>query len=105
MPLKLFRCPECGEEFRTKTANPVHCDDVAAEHLMTPPGTKFMEKLDADHNKSNMVGQQAMLKERARKYSRDHETHDLIQMNDKESALKNQWLKEDGTTRKAIDDK
>lgn len=105
MPLRTWRCPECGLEFQTKTKAPTHCGDVAAELVLTAPKTKFMEKVDQERNKSNVVGQQAVLKERARKHSRDNETHDLIQNNDRETALKNEWLKEDGSIRKAIDDK
>jgi hypothetical protein len=72
---------------------------------MTAPTTKFMEKTDPEKGKSVLVGQTAILKERARNHSRDVELDDLIQNNERELAHQNGWLKSDGTRRKAIDDK
>lgn len=72
---------------------------------MTAPGTKFMEKQDADRGKSAMIGQEKILKERARKHSRDVEMHDLVQKNERDLAHQNGWLNDNGTIRKAIDDK
>jgi hypothetical protein len=62
-----------------------------------------MEKVDHEHNKSNVIGQQAILKERARAHSRDHETDDLIDTNTREVAEQNKWITE-GRKRKKIDD-
>lgn len=105
MPLKLWKCHECGSEFQTKAKAPTHCDDVQAELVLTAPKTKFMERISHEHGKSAVIGQQAVLKERARNHSRNHETHDLIQNNSQEDALKNHWINESGDVRKSIDDK
>ena len=104
MPLRLFECTECGMQFKTKKPKPLHCE-VEAMPLMTVPGTKFMEKQDQDKNRSAMVGQENILRERARKHSRDVEMDDLIQKNERELAHQNGWINEKGTRRTAIDDK
>lgn len=87
----------------TKTAAPHHCL-ILAEQLLTAPQTLFKEKQDPENNKSALVGQQKILKERARKHSRDIEMDDLIQNNEKDLAFQNNWLNKDGKKRKAIDD-
>lgn len=104
MPLRLWKCKECGEEFKTKSDSPEHCS-VPSEMLITSPSTKFMEKIDSERGKSALVGQQKMLKERSRAHSRDVETDDLAQRNGFQESVRKGWVKEDGTRRKAIDDK
>jgi hypothetical protein len=64
-----------------------------------------MEKTDAERGKSAMIDQQKVLKERARKHSRDVDMDDLIQNNEKDLAHKNGWVRPDGTKRRSIDDK
>jgi hypothetical protein len=91
--------------FKSKKDQPEHCPEVYCEPLLIPPQVKFMEKVDKDKNKSQLVGQQQILKERARKHSRDVDMHDLIQANPKEDAVKNGWITDRGTKRRAIDDK
>lgn len=105
MPFRTWRCPECGLDFKTKAKYPSHCGDVQAEMVITVPTTKFMEMTDPEKGKSVLVGQTAILKERARNHSRDIELDDLIQSNEKDLAFQNGWLKKDGTRRRAIDDK
>ena len=77
---------------------------MPSEVQITAPGTKFMEKTDKERGKSQMVGQERILRERARKHSRDVEMGDLIETNPKEVAYASGWLTEAGTRRKAIDD-
>ena len=103
MPLRLFECPECGIQFKTKQSHPMHCDAVA-EPVMSAPDVKFMEKMDAEKGRSQMIGQQQILKERSRKHSRDVEMHDLIQNNETELSFQNGWLNKDGKKRTGIDD-
>lgn len=103
MPLRWWRCPRCKEEYRTKRETPLHCD-TPSESLITAPQTKFMEKTDPEKGKSALVGQQKILKERARSYSRDHELDDLIQKNPKNDAVINNWVNKDGIQRKKVDD-
>lgn len=103
MPLRTWKCVVCEEQSLTKNAAPAHCE-LPMELFMVAPATKFMEKTDAEKGKSALVGQQKILKERARKHSRDVEMDDLILNNDKELAHQNKWLKADGTKRRAIDD-
>ncbi len=103
MPLRIWKCKSCGEELRTKASAPVHCD-TPCELVITPPKAKFMEKIDEDHGKSRMVGQESILRERARSHSRSVELTDLIESNGQEMAYKNGWLKDDGKIRKKIDD-
>jgi hypothetical protein len=105
MPLKLYRCPKCGAELKTKVNNPTHCDGLACDPILTAPEVKFQEKRDSDRNASALVGQEKILRERARKHSRDVEMDDLIMSNDRTTALQNGWIKPDGQKRKAIDDK
>jgi hypothetical protein len=105
MPIRTWKCQECGLEFKTKSTYPTHCGDAKADLVMTAPTTKFMEKTDPEKGTSAMVGQTSILKERARAHSRDVEMDDLIQNNEKDLAYQNGWLKKDGTRRKAIDDK
>lgn len=103
MPLRTFECKVCGAKLRTKFDKPLHCD-VEAVSVLEAPTTKFLERVDFDKNKSQMVDQQKILKERARANSRDVDTIDLIEKNPMDEAIKNKWVKEDGTTRKKIDD-
>lgn len=104
MAIKIWKCQQCGDQFRTKATAPTHCGDAVCELVITPPKAKFMEKIDADHGKSRMVGQESILRERARVHSRTVELNDLIENNGQEMAYKNGWLKEDGKVRKKIDD-
>lgn len=115
MPLRTWKCPLCGYERRSFKRSPEcnHNQDeegipvplVEMELVITAPQTKFMEKIDPERGKSNLVGQSAILKARARNHSRDVELDDLIQGNERQLAHQNGWLKDDGTRRKAIDDK
>lgn len=105
MPLKWFKCLECGHEFRTKQTNPIHCFESDCEEILTVPMVKYMEKQDQEKGKSAMINQEKILRERARKHSRDNSMHDLTQTNEKYLAEQNGWVKKDGTVRKAIDDK
>lgn len=115
MPLRTWKCELCGHQRESFKKAPT-CNHNQEEEgtpvpvlemvqIITAPGTKFMEKPDPDRDKSQMVGQTTMLRERARKHSRDVEMHDLIQMNDRDTAHQNNWLKTDGTVRKNMDDK
>jgi hypothetical protein len=63
-----------------------------------------MEKKDAERGISQMVGQEKILRERARKHSRDVEMGDLIETNSTEAAYMSGWLDKDGKKRRAIDD-
>ncbi len=105
MPIRTWECPECGVQFNTKATSPAHCGDVAALPILTAPTTKFMEKMDSEKGTSALVGQTAILKERARNHSRDVEMGDLIENNERELAYQNGWLTKSGLRRKAIDDK
>lgn len=121
MPLRLYKCPECDYEQKRmdKKSEPKlspYCkrcytqEDtmIRTKRVIGSPQAKFMEKVDAFKNKSNMQGQQKMLLERSRAHTRDHASDDLIQTNEVEIAKKNQWLVEnsDGSLRKRkkIDD-
>lgn len=104
MPLQMFKCQTCGEQFKTKLAAPTHCD-IPAELLIIAPTTKFLESTDKDKGKSALVGQQKLLLERARADSRDNAMDDLIQTNNDGIAMQSRWLMPDGTRRKKIDDK
>lgn len=104
MPLRLWECTVCGHQLQSKKDGNQHCNQVMTQ-VITAPLTKFMEKTDADRGKSAMIDQQKTLKERARKHSRNTDLDDLIQGNERELAVKNQWVREDGTKRKSIDDK
>lgn len=103
MPLRLWECTVCGHQLQSKKDGNQHCDHIMTQ-VITAPLTKFMEKTDADRGKSAMVDQQKTLKERARKHSREVDTHDLIQGNERELAIKNGWINGNGEKRKAIDD-
>ena len=113
MPLRKFRCPGCGHELESFKKE-VECGHgegydgplgyTPMEIVLSAPKTKFMETTDEEKGKSQIVGQEKILKARARKHSRDHDTQDLIEMNPRDEAIKNGWIKEDGTKRKAIDD-
>lgn len=103
MAIKTWKCVVCGEEFRSKHKKP-HCDQEPAE-LLTAPQVNFFEKTDKNTGKSALVNQEKILKERARAHSRDHDLHDLIQLNPKDDATKNHWINENGTVRRKIDDK
>lgn len=104
MPFRWFKCTQCEEKFRSRSEHPTHCGDALAEMLVSAPATKFMEKTDQDRGKSSMVGQEKILKERARNHSRDVELDDLIQGNDKKTVQDNQWITSTGQKRRAIDD-
>lgn len=121
MPLRLYKCPECGYEQKrmdkkSEPKLPPYCKrcytqdekEVRTKRVIGAPQAKFMEKVDAFKNKSNMKDQQKILLERSREHSRDHGLDDLIQTNEADLAKKNQWLVEnsDGSLRKRkkIDD-
>lgn len=121
MPLRLYRCPECGHEQRRmdKKEEPKlspYCHkcyveedkEVRTKKVLGAPQAKFMEKTDSFRNKSNMKDQQKILLERSRVHTRDQAADDLIQSNEADIAKKNQWLVEnsDGSLRKRkkIDD-
>jgi len=72
---------------------------------MVAPTVTILEKQDPYTNKSRLKDQEKILKERARNHSRDVETTDLIEKNPLDEAVKNGWIKEDGTVRKKIDDR
>lgn len=106
MPLRSFKCKVCGVVYKTKHGPDPHCGGEPVEEIITAPSTQFLEKTDPERGKSALVGQEKILRERARTHSREHETDDLIQMNsDTTAPLQNGWLKADGSKRKAIDDK
>lgn len=104
MPLRVWKCEGCGTAFKTKANTPVHCDASGCQMVITPPGTKFLEKVDEAHGKSRMIGQEKILKARARHHSREVEIDDLISVNNLDTAEKNGWIKSDGKVRKRIDD-
>jgi len=122
MPLRLYKCPECSHEQRKMYRRDVvtlspYCERcyvldeimIRTKRVIGAPQAKFMEKVDANKNKSNLVGQQKMLLERSREHTRDSEAaDDLIQTNEVEVATKNSWLvkNSDGSLRKRkkIDD-
>jgi DNA-directed RNA polymerase subunit RPC12/RpoP len=104
MPLRLYKCENCGEQFKTKTQEPVHCAGFKSLLQLTAPQISFYEKTDAEKGKSALVGQTKILRERARKHSRDVDMEDLIQNNERQIAQQNGWITKDGTKRKAIDD-
>lgn len=103
MPIRTFQCQSCKKQFRSKQEQPRHCE-MPADNVLVAPQTKFMEVTHADKGISRMVNQDKMLKSRARSHSRDVEMNDLIENNPREEAIKNGWIREDGQTRKAIDD-
>lgn len=103
MRFKWFKCLKCEKEYRTRNPNPTCCE-VGSKALIKAPETTFKEYQDEHRGKKRLVNQEQILRERARKHVRQHELHDLVQMNPPEEAIKNNWIKADGTTRKAIDD-
>jgi len=104
MPLKLWECSLCGELFKTKVRNPTHCPEAVCREVITPPSAKFLEKINPDGTRRQMVGQAKILRERARAHTRDVELDDLVQKNSVDVALQNRWIKDNGQTRKKIDD-
>lgn len=103
MAIRTWKCNKCEAEFKTKQHAPTHCE-LPASALISTPNTKFMEKQDPHKNKSVMVGQEKILRARAREYSRDKELDDLIQRNEHKVSTENRWLTRDGVKRKKIDD-
>lgn len=115
MPIRRFKCPLCGYERETFKKEP-KCNHnqeeegtpvplVLMEVMLTVPQTRFLEATVKERGKSQLVGQQKDLKERARAHSRDVEMDEFIQKNDTETAHAAGWVKPDGSKRKAIDDK
>ena len=103
MPFRSYKCQECGN--RMISRNPIsqcsECFSKDVKLVIRPPKARFFEKIDG---KSSMVDSDRILKERARNHSRDHDMHDLVQKNPAEEAIKNGWVKENGQTRKRVDD-
>ena len=112
--VRIFNCLKCRNQSRTlKKAEDWkcrHCGTTAKknfEEVLTAPNSKFMEPKDEvakAKGKSQLKNQQKILRERTRNWSRENETHDLIQKNPEEEAVKNQWINADGSPRKKIDD-
>jgi len=102
MPLRYWKCPECEEVYRSFKEAPSHCE-IASEQLLSAPKTKFQET-DEWTGKSKVVGEEKVLKARARNHSRDHDLDDLIAKNDRHTAKQNHWITESGQKRRAIDD-
>lgn len=114
MPVRYFECPECGAMTRTlKRVKPtcVHAETAKSypmEEVLVAPELKFQEYKDhvaKEKGKAQLKDQDRILRERTRSHSREHEMHDLVQSNDREEAVRNQWINEDGSVRKKIDDK
>ena len=104
MPFKVWECLVCQAKKTTKAADPQCCDAPMAE-CITPPDVKLMEKIDPEHNKSQMKDSQKILKERSRKHNTKVELEDIISnVNNSEITDKSGWIKADGRIRKAIDD-
>lgn len=103
MAIRMFKCNICGIEFKTKKEKPTHCDNYA-ELIITTPVVKMLECVDKDTKKTVLLNQEKILRERARRHSRDNELDELIQTNNDEVCKQSQWVKSDGTKRKALDD-
>lgn len=102
MALRIYKNSETGEIKRSLKV----LEEPWVEQL-TAPATKFMEKVDANNNKSRIKGLKKQLTERARNYSRDVEIDQNIQVN-KVNGLDEQvtksFLNSKGERRKKIDD-
>ena len=105
MAFKIHKCPICGLEFKTKKSEVFCSCGELCEIQLSAPQTKFMEKVDPNSDKSALVNQQKILKERARAHSRDNELDVLIQSNPADDAVKNSWVGKDGSKRKKMEDK
>jgi len=104
--LNHFQCVVCDGVTRAFKQTIEHCGKPAKKLLAAPKG-KFMEPRDAvakERGKSQLRGHNEIVKARARNYKRDHELHDLIQLNDKARVTECGWLNRDGVKRKKIDD-
>ena len=112
MPVRYYECQnvECGITFRSMKDKPKcpECETTILKKLLKAPQAKFLEKLDPEKNKSRLKDSDKILKERSRNHSRDNDLMDLVQMNEGDKAIQNQWLVEnsDGSLRKRkkIDD-
>jgi len=104
MPLKLWECPLCGAQVKTKQTEPMHCDTLC-KVVLTTPSVKMMETTDPERGKSELKDQQKILKARARQHARDVEMDDLIQTNESTIAHQNRWVMPSGQRRKKIDDR
>lgn len=103
MPIRTFKCSECGEVFQALKPTPEHCG-VSAEVVLCAPQAKFLECTSPEKRKSALKGQRQILQARAKEHSRSNDLHDAIQANDEGMAKRVGWLREDGRTRKRIDD-
>jgi hypothetical protein len=118
MPVKIYECPECGQQKQTlkreipkcaherwdaerDCAFTLECEMV---EVITAPNSKMMETTDEFRGKSKPKNQNKILKERTRNYARDHEADEMIALNNKNSLQRSGFLNKDGKRRKKIDD-
>lgn len=113
MPVRYYECPVCRKMVRTMKKEVPKCNHgeeaiaISMQEVLVAPELKFQEYKDhiaKEKGRPQLKNQQRILRERTRNHSRDYEMHDLIQSNDPDEAKKNQWVNEDGSVRKKIDD-
>lgn len=104
MPLFLYKCKKCSKE-RRLFRPPAVCCGKRMEKQLGKPASKFLEPRHSGSNsKSVMKDLGKIARARAKNHIRDHELHDYIQDNHKETASQTGWLNEKGEKRKKIDD-
>lgn len=103
MPLKQFKNKATGEiKESLKPQDPNEWEEV-----LVAPNQKLMESANAERGVSRIKGQNQMLKERARNYSRDREIDDNIQinrLNGLDAQVNKNLLNSKGEKRRKIDD-
>jgi hypothetical protein len=103
MPLKQYKNKNTGEiKESLKPQDPSEWEEVLAA-----PNQKFMEVSNPEKGTSKIRGQQKMLTERARNYSRDREIDDNIQINRVNglgTQVSKNLLNSKGERRRKIDD-
>lgn len=119
MALRIFKCPVCGNIYKTlkEPKTPPACEHDTAdnykgkfhkmEEVINAPGSKFMVAANKATGTSKLKDQQQVLTERARNYAREVDADDTIQINlanGLDMSVKNNLLNEKGERRRKIDD-
>lgn len=117
MPLRIFKCPKCGNIYKTlKTpetpptcehdeANDFKGEFVEMEEVIKAPNSKFMVTANKATGTSKLKDGDKILLERARNHNRDVLLDDNIAINrDNKLGTAQNLLNEKGERRRKIDD-